>query len=215
MAGQSVMVEVVSPAIEVLVENPAVETVQVGLQGPPGPPGPQGPQGPKGDKGDQGPPGPVGPQGPKGDQGPPGPVGPQGPKGDKGDKGDPGPPGPPGTAIYEFVAQAPMGGHRIIALDEAGVPVYASNDDPDSALRAVGISLNAADIGGTIRVQAEGAITEPSWGWLTDRPVYLGKDGLLTQTAPTYPDAQVAMIVGFPISPTSIFFSLCPMIRLS
>ena len=171
MANQSVTVEtvevtveVVSPAIEVLVENPAVETVQVGLQGPPGPPGP---------------------------------------------------PGPSGTAIYEFVARAPMGGHRIIALDEAGVPVYASNDDPDSALRAVGISLNAADIGGTIRVQAEGAITEPSWGWLTDRPVYLGKDGLLTQTVPTYPDAQVAMIVGFPISPTSLFFNLCPMIRLS
>ena len=210
MANQSVTVEtvevtveVVSPAIEVLVENPAVETVQVGLQGPPGPPGPQGPQGPKGDKGDSGPPGPVGPQGPKGD------------RGDKGDTGPAGPPGPSGTAIYEFVAQAPMGGHRIIALDEAGVPVYASNDDPDSALRAVGISLNAADIGGTIRVQAEGAITEPSWGWLTDRPVYLGKDGLLTQTVPTYPDAQVAMIVGFPISPTSIFFNLCPMIRLS
>jgi len=143
MANQSVTVEtvevtveVVSPAIEVLVENPAVETVQVGLQGPPGPPGPQGPQGPKGDKGDSGPPGPVGPQGPKGD------------RGDKGDTGPAGPPGPSGTAIYEFVAQAPMGGHRIIALGEAGVPVYASNDDPDSALRAVGISLNAADIGG-------------------------------------------------------------------
>lgn len=207
MANQSVTVEtvevtveVVSPAIEVLVENPAVETVQVGLQGPPGPPGPQGPQGPPG------PPGPQGPQGPKGDKGDSGPPGPVGP---------PGPPGPSGTAIYEFVAQAPMGGHRIIALDEAGVPVYASNDDPDSALRAVGISLNAADIGGTIRVQAEGAITEPSWGWLTDRPVYLGKDGLLTQTVPTYPDAHVAMIVGFPISPTSLFFNLYPMIRLS
>jgi len=60
----------------------------------------------------------------------------------------------------------------------------------------------------TIRVQAEGAITEPSWGWLTDSRCILGKDGLLTQTVPTYPDAQVAMIVGFPISPTSLF-SIC------
>jgi hypothetical protein len=53
MANQSVTVEtvevtveVVSPAIEVLAENPAVETVQVGLQGPPGPPGPPGSPGP-------------------------------------------------------------------------------------------------------------------------------------------------------------------------
>lgn len=44
----AVTVEVVSPAIEVLVENPAAETVQVGLQGPPGPPGSPGPPGPPG-----------------------------------------------------------------------------------------------------------------------------------------------------------------------
>jgi len=48
----------------------------------------------------------------------------------------------------------------------------------------LGVTVTAANTGGTLVVQRQGTIDEAGWTWANDL-VYLGADGLLTQTPPT------------------------------
>lgn len=137
-----------------------------------------------------------GPRGERGEQGPPG------PKGEKGDRGDP---GPAGGATYAYVAPQPVGGHRIVALDANGQLVYADNADPDMAWRVVGMTTHAADAGDAVTVQRLGEIVEPSWAWDMTCPVWLGRNGIPTQTPPAAPDAVFSLVIGFPVTPTALF----------
>lgn len=129
-------------------------------------------------------------------------AGAQGPAGRQGDIGPAG-----GTATTETAGEA-LGGHRIARLDAGGDAVYASNDVPADALSVLGLTLGAAVLGDPIDVQRMGEVTEPSWTWSLDQPVYLGTNGGLTQTAPSAPAAAFQLIVGFPVSATTLFVSL-------
>lgn len=126
----------------------------------------------------------------------------QGPEGIQGPKGDPG-----GSEITE-IAGAAIGGHRVVVLDATGRAVYASNDQLGHATRIVGITKHAAVEGAPVGLQIYGAMTEPTWSWDTSLPVFLGSDGLLTQTQPTAPLAKFSVVVGFPISATTLFIKI-------
>lgn len=130
-----------------------------------------------------------------------------GPKGDKGEQGVPGvagAPGAPGGAQGTvYVAPFPMSGHRVVIADETGSLAYADCSIPSHALRVVGVTVNAADTGGSMTVQALGSLTEPSWNFDVSNPVYLSNSGLLTQVAPVAPN--FSMVIGAPISQTSLF----------
>jgi hypothetical protein len=119
-------------------------------------------------------------------------------------KGERGPPG--GTKVDAF-AGASIGGHRVVIL-EGGSASYATNENLQHGMKVLGLTENAAEPGGTLSVVRSGRLSEASWDFDVTKPVFLGVNGLLTQTAPTYPSAAFSLIVGFPTSATEIFVSL-------
>lgn len=128
--------------------------------------------------------------------------GPPGIRGAKGDKGEPG-----GTLI-ERPAAINLSGHRMVMLDGQGGATYASNTEQTHANRIVGMTTHAAVAGAPVALAIYGEITEPSWSWDADKPVYLGADGFLTQAPPAFPDAKFSVVVGFPISATTLFINI-------
>ena len=127
--------------------------------------------------------------------------------GQQGPAGPSGIPGPAGGTAMVFTATTAIGGHRVLALNAANEVIYASNDTLGTAHKIIGMSLNAAAPGGAINVARGSEVIEPSWNWTTTLPVYLGTNGLLTQTPPVSP-ATFSLIVGFPTSATGLFLSV-------
>lgn len=125
-----------------------------------------------------------------GQQGPQGPVGPIGPTG--------------GSALSVYAGEA-LGGNRIVVLDGAGQAYYATNADPTHFHRVLGMTLNSGAMGEPVSVIRNGEVIEPSWNWTLYIPVFLGTNGLLTQTQPS---TGFSLIVGFPVTTTKLFVSI-------
>lgn len=120
--------------------------------------------------------------------------------------GTPGPQGPSGMhGIEQFAAGEALSGHRAVAISGNAV-TYADNLDATRQNGMVGVTLQAALSGDTVNVCVLGTITEISWSWTPNRPVYLGASGALTQTPPAAPAFQ--RIVGYATSDTSLFVSV-------
>jgi len=116
-------------------------------------------------------------------------------KGDKGDKGDQGTPG--NTVNISALAGDNLGGHRVVQIFD-GVATYANNQDAYNGQLA--FTDSSADIGTSSVFFVSGIITEPTWN-LVIGPVYLGTNGLITQTKP---ETGTVVLVGRAISATSI-----------
>lgn len=121
--------------------------------------------------------------------------------------GPPGPQGLPGNSSGLFVAKAAvnLSGHRVVLLNADRKLEYASNAREADMDRVIGITNGAAEANMDCPVVSSGEMVEPSWSWNVTLPVYLGTDGTLTQVPPEAPGAKFCMVVGFPISSTSIF----------
>lgn len=102
---------------------------------------------------------------------------------DVGQQGPPGPPGEAGGAALSLIAGAALGGHRAVR-SLAGVAVYADCETLADAALVLGITQGAASEGAPVFVQTSGLMTEPSWSWTPDLPVFVGFAGVLTQTPP-------------------------------
>lgn len=111
-----------------------------------------------------------------------GPAGPQGVQGDRGD------------AIVELVAAAVLNGHRAIATNAAGLAVHADAATLAHGLAIVGVAETAAALGDPVLVRAVGTISFSGWAWVAG-PVFLGLDGVLTQSMP--PSAVMALVLGY------------------
>ena len=132
------------------------------------------------------------------EQGPPGPRGPIGPSG--------------GSALSVTAGQD-IGGHRLVLLNAQGDAIYADARQLSHAEVVVGLTVFAAVQGQSIDIVRAGIVEEPSWSWVADQPVYLGLDGVPTQTLP--PGALFGLVVGFPIAPTKLLMSIKPPIVFS
>lgn len=130
--------------------------------------------------------------------------------------GQQGPPGRDGvgSTTLNHPAAVPMSGHRVVLLDVTGALAYADAFTPSHAYRVLGVTLNAAIPGQNVIVQWFGEISEPSWVWDPLLPVWLGADGVLTQTPPSTIGAAFALIVGFASTPTKLQVDLQPPILL-
>lgn len=128
-----------------------------------------------------------------------------------------GPQGPPGVAAEQVLltrtALAALGGHRVVTATGTGSLTYASNDTAGHLEVPLWLTLGAIAAGATGTVLAFGPVSEPSWAW-TPGPLYLGTNGLLTQTPPSSP-ALFSVQVGYATSPTSAFFERRASIRLT
>lgn len=123
-----------------------------------------------------------------------------------------GPAGPAGKDAqdYTVTAQSPISGHRVVMFDRVtGALAYASCKVASDSTRALGISSNAAGIGGSVVIRTTGEMSEPSWAWSPDLPIFLGADGVLTQVEPSAASGdQFSLVVGIALTPTRIFVRL-------
>ena len=131
----------------------------------------------------------------------------------RGIPGPPGPIGPSGGSALSVTAGQDIGGHRLVLLNAQGDAIYADARQLSHAEVVVGLTVFAAVQGQSIDIVRVGIVEEPSWSWVADQPVYLGLDGVPTQTLP--PGALFGLVVGFPITPTKLFMSIKPPIVFS
>jgi hypothetical protein len=125
-----------------------------------------------------------------------------------GPQGPQGPPGPSTQLIY-VPTSINVGGNRAVSINTAGLLYY-----PDPATEAnpiIGITTYAGNIGDMVEVQLVGIMTEPSWNWVGNTPIYLASNGALTQTTPT---TGILHVVGFPIAQNRIFIEKQPPVIL-
>jgi hypothetical protein len=124
--------------------------------------------------------------------------------------GGDGPPGQAGASYLQYPAAVALSGHRGVYIAADGVR-YASND-AENARALAGVTLGAANAGESVQVQTSGEISEPSWTWIVEQPVYLGLNGALTQVPPS---SGVQVVVGLAVAPTKLLVRIGDALWLS
>ncbi len=134
----------------------------------------------------------------------------KGAKGDKGDKGDPGPVG--GRMLKR--ARGPLSGGKVVRVVDDGDHVdVASALVAADAAAVVGLTLQSAVAAeDQVEVAHAGELEDSAWSFVPG-PVYLGVNGVLTQTR----DSSWAFlrIVGTAVSPTKMMINLRPPVFLA
>ncbi len=107
--------------------------------------------------------------------------------------------------VMEYVADGALGGHRIVRATTAGKVGYVDPSDPDQAHAALGLTTGAVADGALASVQFAGPITEPSWAWTPNLPIFVGAAGIPTQSPPS---SGFHATVGVAVSATSMVIQL-------
>lgn len=135
-------------------------------------------------------------------------------------EGMPGPPGPPGSggggeavAIQRDAATALSGHRAVVEID--GEWTYMTNDDDAQLHLRPGVTSGAANQGEPATAVIVGRLEESTWSWTTGAPIYVGTNGLLTQTPPSAPAAEFLLEVGVALAPTVMFVDPQMPIRLA
>lgn len=124
--------------------------------------------------------------------------------------GPPGPAGPAGGAELTRAAAQALGGHRVVRALGDGSVNYASADEIAHAELILGVTMEAAAMGASVRVRSAGEISEGSWAWALG-PVFCGLNGVLTQTPPA---SGFLRQIGFADAADRIIIDLKPAIIL-
>lgn len=121
--------------------------------------------------------------------------------------GSQGPQGIPGNSItYEVsVAGGTMSGHRMVTVNESGKLIYADNTIASHANKVLGMITSAVVLDDIVNVYTTKTVTEMSWSWNIDEPLYLSTNGTITQVPPT---TGFLLIVGFAVTSTKIFLDI-------
>ncbi len=109
--------------------------------------------------------------------------------------------GPPGARALDYVCAIDLGGNRVVVANASGLAIYADRTEPTHASRVIGITQGAASEGAITQVQYLGEMIEPSWSWTPGAALYLGTNGLLTETCPS---TGFALNIAFAITATKI-----------
>ena len=127
-----------------------------------------------------------------------------------GPAGRPGAAGAPGGASFARIADAALGGHRVVRALADNRVALASSDTAEHAELIVGVTTHAASEGAEINITAGGEITEASWSWAPG-PVFCGVAGVLTQTPPA---TGFIRQIGIADAPDRLIIDLRPPIYL-
>lgn len=100
-----------------------------------------------------------------------------------------------------FTTGEALGGHRMVVLIDDKL-YYADQSNISHMGLVRGMTLGAASTGASIQIQTSGVLTEPSWNYTPNLPLYLGTNGLIT-TIP--PSSGFVLEIGQTISATKIF----------
>lgn len=115
-----------------------------------------------------------------------------------------------------FIASSPIGGHKVVSVNDLGQYQYASNSDASSINRVVGITLNAGAAGDLISINTQGDLEDPSFSLTPGLPVYVGLNGAMTQVYPDFTSgAAFVQILGFALTPTKLYVRIREPLALS
>lgn len=98
-----------------------------------------------------------------------------------------------------------LGGNRVVRTGFDGSVVYASSAILSDANSIIGITVGAANQNQDVIIQIFGELIEPSWNWVSDQSIFLGLNGLLTQTPP---NTGFCIMIGTAVNPTKINVSI-------
>lgn len=93
---------------------------------------------------------------------------------------------------------------RCITTNGSGEAVYATPDTLANAV-VIGISTTAGNTGENITIKSSGQLTDANWSW-TKGAIYLGVNGVLTQTAPS--GGAIVVHVAKAITATTIIIDI-------
>lgn len=138
-----------------------------------------------------------------------GPIGPRGPAGSSGTGSD------VGQVKLTVIASANLSGHRAITRRIDGTVEYADNTTASHLHAPIWLTMSAVSLGAETEVLVYGTLTEPSWSWVPQLPLYLGTNGVITQTPPSPPGALFLAPLGVATGPTTVFVDRQPSILLT
>ena len=76
-----------------------------------------------------------------------------------------------------------LSGHRVVKI-ENDKSYYADNSVILDAFKIIGITKGASSIDADCIITTYGEMEETSWNWEEGKPLFLGTNGILTQTCP-------------------------------
>jgi hypothetical protein len=129
--------------------------------------------------------------------------------GEQGPAGPQGAPGPAGGAAFQRSAGEALSALRAVYEWDGQVFTLDYRDEAHIALLA-GLTLTSASVGQPLNVQNAGAVDDAGWTWAPG-PVWLGADGVLTQTPPL---DGFDVLIGAAVSATRLLLNLQPPIDL-
>lgn len=112
---------------------------------------------------------------------------------------------PNGTLDVKVTASQVLNAYRAIGYDG-----YFTQPDEDSLAIYAGVSRSATVIGDDINVVRQGLITEAGWTWTPNQPIFIGVNGVLTQTPPV--TGNPIRRIGWAISATELNLDPYPII---
>ena len=126
-------------------------------------------------------------------------------EGPQGPTGPIGPTGPTDQITFRRIASGALGGQRMVKANPDGTVSYADTTDVADAGKVLGITDFAVADGEEVVIIREGLTEFEGWSFNVGLPVYLGENGLVTQTASP---AGFSQIVVFAENPTNLFVNL-------
>ncbi len=101
--------------------------------------------------------------------------------------------GPQGESEGATVLEAsePISGHHVVAWDGTGLAKVADPSVVSDGWLVLGVSTNAASLGGDVSVQKSGLLTDSSFAFTPAAPIFLGPAGVLTNTPPSLAGGSV------------------------
>lgn len=131
--------------------------------------------------------------------------------GRQGVQGPAGPQGPAGGADIEKMAAMPLGGGRVVRSTGTNLAEYADCRFPEHGDDTLGVTRGAANAGTTVRIANGNEVQDPAWTWTPQESIFLGENGLMTQTPPD-PAAGAAFSqeVAVALAPDAIMVRIGP-----
>lgn len=106
-----------------------------------------------------------------------------------------------------FEAGQDIQAFKVITTNAQGLAVYASSSNPEHYDQVVGLAFNSTSPNQTCIVVPRGTLSNPAWGWIPQKAVFLGLNGNLTQN-PEVSGAVFCQKVGYAKDPQTIVVGL-------
>ena len=107
------------------------------------------------------------------------------------------------TNSYE--ASTNLSALRVVIVNDDGKLEYASSDRPEHSFMVVGVLKDALTQGNFGKALVQGLLSDSFWSWTLGVPIYVGEDGVLTQSPPS---EGFQLVIGKPVTPSAVYFEI-------